>query len=254
MSLVAFAVRTCLWRALLDKTYAEDRVHDSAVAALDALLSDDARPFIVVSTDDDSGEVSGHAFTDAPRKLDVVIEIVVASVENVGPPDAPDYQLVIPATDDGFETVVNFIGRQVMRVIQADDRPFAELFRALTPGDKRFTSKRGAETKPRYAARQIVITCDTLCEPAFGEAPSEIWGDLVAAMEADTILAPLAPKLAAEIMGEALPNWRKLQAAMGWTRSGQFAVGLGPQLPGEAPADLVAATIEADHITVEVAP
>jgi hypothetical protein len=254
MSLVAFAVRTCLWRALLGKTYAEGRVHDSAVAALDALLSDDPRPFIVVSTDDDSGDVSGHAFSEAPRKLDIVVEIVVASVENVGPPDMPDYQLVIPATDDGFETVVNFIGRQVMRVIQADDGPFAELFRTFTPGDKRFTSKRGAETKPRYAARQIVLTCDTLCEPSFGVPPEGVWADLVAAMHADDILAPLAPKFATEITGETLPDWRKLQAAMGWTRAGQFAVGLGPQLPGEPPADFDTATIEADHVTVEVTP
>jgi hypothetical protein len=254
MSLTAFAVRTCLWRALYGRTYAEARVHDSTVQPIADMLSSDPRPFLIVSTDDDEGQVEGHRFSEAGRKLDVVIEIVVAAVHNVGGSDEPDYQLVIPATDDGFETTVNFIGRQVMRVMQADDSVWADLFRAFTPGDKRMTSKRGAETKPRYAARQIVIACDTLCEPDFGEEASDEWARLIAAMQDDEILAPYAPLLAAEIRGEVLPDWRRLQAALGTTRAGLFAVGLGSQLPGEAPAPLSQATIEGDQITVVVTP
>lgn len=252
MSLTAFAIRTCLWRALYGRTYAEARVHDSEVQPIADMLSTDPLPFLIVSTDDDSAEVEGHRFSDAGRKLDVVIEIVVAAVHNVGGDGAPDYKLIIPATDDGFETTVNFIGRQVMRVLQADDGVWADLFRSFTPGDKRMVSRRGAETKPRYAARQIVLTCDTLCEPPFGEAPADEWARLIGAMQADDILAPYAPVLTAEITGEALPDWSRLQAQLGATRAGLAAVGLGPFVPGEAPATLQQATIVADSGTIVV--
>ncbi|WP_449255185.1 hypothetical protein [Bosea sp. (in: a-proteobacteria)] len=254
MSLTAFAIRTCLWRALYGRTYAETRVHDSDVQPIAEMLSADPLPFLIVSTDDDIAEVEGHRFSEAGRKLDVVIEIVVAAVHNVGGEGDPDYKLIIPATDDGFETTVNFIGRQAMRVMQADDSVWADLFRSFTPGAKRMVSKRGAETKPRYAARQIVVTCDTLCEPAFGEEPADEWARLIAAMQDDTILAPYAPVLAAEIRGEVLPDWKRLQAALGATRAGVSALGLGSLLPGEAPATFQQAVIAGDVSIVVVTP
>ena len=245
MSLVAYAIRTCLWRALYGETYAEDRVHDSSVAALDEMVSGDARPFLIVSTDDDAFEMTGHDFAAPMRKLDVVIEIVVATVQRVGGDgEEPGLAISIAETDDGFETLVNFISRQVFRVMQVGEGPFAELFRVFTPGDKRITAKRGADTKPRYAARQIVITCDTLAEPDFGVDPEGAWADLIAAMDADEILGPLAADLRKEIVGDARPEWRHLQARLGLTRKSQLALGVGPFLPGEAPAPFVAATIE----------
>jgi hypothetical protein len=254
MSLTAFAIRTCLWRALYDRTYAETRVHDSEVQPIADMLSVDPKPFLIVSTDDDAGQIEGHRFTEAGRKLDVVIEIVVASVHNVGGDGEPDYKLIIPATDDGFETTVNFIARQVMRVMQADDSIWADLFRSFTPGNKQMVSKRGAETKPRYAARQIVITCDTLCEPEFGVDAADEWARLIGVMQEDAILAPYAPVLAAEIRGEAMPQWKRLQAALGTSRAGHAALGLGGLVPGEPSGTFDQATIAGDHVTVVVTP
>lgn len=251
MSLVAYAVRTCLWRALRGKTYAEDRVHDSSLSAIGTLVHSDPKPLLIVSTDDDSGAFEGARLSAAARKLDIVIEIVVGSAVEIGPGEV---RMQVPATDEGFEQSLDFLTRQIFRVIQVDDSPFAEIFRGLACGDKRFTSIRGGDTTPRYAARQIIITCDTVNEPAFGEPPQGVWADLVAAMAADEMLEPFAAVLEAEIIGEAVPEWRRLQAAMGWTRGVQRAVGLGPEIPGEAPAPFTEATIEAGPGAITVAP
>lgn len=250
MSLIAYAVRTCLWRALLDRTLAEGRVYDSSVSTLDDLLKGDPKPFIVVSDDGGSGRVEGHQYAAADRKLDIIVELVVGSAVQVG----DGYELRVPATDDGFEMSLELIERQIMRVMQADDNVFAELFRALTPGGKRFVIIRGGDTTPRYAARQLTLTCETVNDPPFGEPPQEDWARLVEAFADDEILAPFAPILTSQIIGEPLPDWRKLQAAMGWTRRTQHAVGLGPQIPGEAPAPFVEAEIEAGPGTVTVTP
>lgn len=248
MSLVAYAIRTCLWRALLGRTLAGDRVHDSAVTELSELLDSDPRPFIIVSTDDDEGEVSGNDYlTIGERKLDVVIEIAVGSIENVGTAAEPNYAIRLASSDDGFETTVDFLGRQVLRVLQAGEGVFADLFRAFTPGRKRIMRRRGAGTNPRFAARQIVLTCDPLHEPAFGEAPEAEWADLVAAMRADPVLTIQADLLAAEIVGDALPEWEQLRARLGVTRAGLRAVGLGGYLPGEAPAVFEQAEIAMEH-------
>ena len=78
MSLVAYAVRTTLWRALLGKTYAQERVYDSQVAPIDELVRDQPALFIIVATDDETSDVSGHDYIGASRDLDVVIEIALA--------------------------------------------------------------------------------------------------------------------------------------------------------------------------------
>lgn len=250
MSLVAYAVRTCLWRALHGSTMAGERVYDSAVTAIEDLVNQDPRPFIVISTDDDESEHDGHQLADGTRKLDVVIEIAVGSVANVGTATAPDYALVLASSDDGFEAVVDFLGRQVTRVAQVSQNPFAEIFRALTPGSKKVTRKRGAGTTPRFAARQIVLTCGTVSEPPFGEAPDGEWARLVETMQADEYLQDQAGLLRSHIVGDEIPDWDRLRAALGATRGVLAAAGLGAVLPGEEPAPFAEATIEMEHASL----
>lgn len=250
MSLVAYAIRTTLWRALLGKTYAQDRVYDSEVAPIDEVVQDRPEPFIIVATDDETAEVSGHNYIGADRDLDVVIEIALATELRRG--SGPN----IPHTDEGLEMALNYMARQVMRVLQADTDPWADLFRTFSLTTKKMTARRGASVEKgvRFAARQIILTVTPLHEPEFGVAPSGAWADLIAAMRDDEILADFADGLAEEIAGAEVPDWGRLQARLGLTKAGALAVGLGPLNPGEAPVEPTELISTGENLEFTVAP
>ncbi|MBX9740511.1 MAG: hypothetical protein K2X62_10575 [Beijerinckiaceae bacterium] len=250
MSLVAYAVRTTLWRALLGKTYAQDRVYDSQVAPIDETVQEQPEPLIIVATDDEACDVSGHDYLGASRDLDVVIEIALASELRRGG------GMNIPHTDEGLEMALNFMTRQVMRVLQAEDDPWAELFRTFALSTKKMAARRGASVEKgvRFAARQIVLTIAPLHEPEFGRAPSGAWTELIAAMRADDILSVFADGLEEEIVGTAISDWARLKARLGLTGAGASAVGIGPYMPGEAPAQTGDLASDGDHLSFQVQP
>lgn len=250
MSLVAYAVRTTLWRALLGKTYAQDRVYDSQVAPIDETVQDQPEPFIIVATDDETSDVSGHDYLGASRDLNVVVEIALASELRRGG------GMSIPHTDEGLEMALNFMTRQVTRVLQADDDPWAELFRTFALSTKKLAARRGASVEKgvRFAARQIVLNVAPLHEPEFGRAPSGAWADLIAAMRADDILSAFADGLEEEITGTAIPDWARLKARLGLTGVGASAVGIGLYVQGEAPAPASKLSSAGDRLGFEVNP
>jgi hypothetical protein len=104
----------------------------------------------------------------------------------------------------------------------------------------------------RFAARQIVLNVTPLHEPEFGRAPSGAWAGLIAAMRADDILSAFADGLEEEITGTAIPDWARLKARLGLTGVGASAVGIGPYLPGEAPAPASKLSSDGDHLRLEV--
>lgn len=235
MSLVAFAIRICLWRALRGKTLAETRVYDSDVAPIEVLLAVEPGPVIVVSTDDDEFEIENTNWLNAPRKLDVIVETILASLVEV---QGQGFEFSIPHTDSGMEASLNILGRQVLRVIQADQGIWAVLFRSfVSASPKKVKLRRGAEAikgGTRFAARQMIVTVDPLHEPDFGRDPEGLWVDLLAAMRADDPalgLPPYADLLEAEIRGTALPDWRAFQASLGLSIEAVREI-------GEAPVDL----------------
>lgn len=232
MSLVAYAIRQTLWRALLNNTLAEDRVFDSAVEPIDDFLAEKPQPFITISTDSESAEISGHDYINADRKMDVVIVVGLATA--IRDPAG----IEIPHTDEGLEQALNYMGRQVMRVLQGDNgQPWADLYRRLSIVAEKYEVGRGADVKNgvRFAARQYVITVNPMSEPNFGEPASGVWADLLDAMRADSILSAFADGLEAEIIGTSIPNWGRIQSRQGLTLEGELAVGVGPLIPGEAP-------------------
>lgn len=244
MSLVALALRTTLWRALRGQTMAGDRVYDSQVAPIADFLAVDAggpSPFISISTDDETADYDGtHNYVGADRSMDLVLEMALASAQ------ADPAGLEIPHTDEGLELSLNYLGRQVQRVLQVDSE-WGDLFRAFSHQTVRSTTRRGAASEgTRYAARQVILTYKPLFEPEFGMEPYGEWARLLAAMAGDEFLGRNAEGLRLSILGEAIPTWARMQSTLGATRSGLVTLGLGPFLPAIAPALLRKATIEGD--------
>lgn len=259
MGLLAFAIRLTLWRALYGATYAGPNVFDSAVDI--EMLGDEKierRPVLTISTDEEKLTPNGKDWLTGDREIDLVIEMAIwtAIKDKAG--------VEIAHTDDGLEMALSYLSRQVMRILQVDDgTPWGDLFRAFAGHVDKVEAKRGgsANKGERIAARQVIITLKpTFGEPAFGVAPSEEWARLIAAMAADDILKDMAPGLAAEIQGTAIPEWARLQAAIGQSRGAIVALGLGPLPPEdvtdppEAPPVLSEATTQGDHIGSVVTP
>lgn len=253
MSLVSLAIRICLERTLSGRTYAENRVYDSQITPVDQTVQAGQKPLIIISTDDDTSEIERWGFLcPSSRKLEIVIDMVLATFvrAQVGSGDG-QLEIIIPHTDAGMEASLSFMQHQVLRAISDGIDPWAELLKEFINTPQKMIGRRGAgaEKGIRFAARQLVITCDPIPEPDFGETipPDGPWGKLLALMDADLELNELAVLLRAEIeAGSDLPSWRRFQASRGWTDAQVRNAGFAPvdeTETGEAPV-LAEATIE----------
>jgi hypothetical protein len=104
----------------------------------------------------------------------------------------------------------------------------------LVPRISRRLSRRGASVEKgvRFAARQIVLTCDLIEAPTDGTPIGEgtAWAELLTVMEADADLAPIAQMLRSEIEGTPLADWRRAANMLGIHLEPADAIGLGPVL------------------------
>lgn len=256
--IAALALRTCALRALQGHTLVGQAVSDSTITPIDDALKSSSSPFIVVSTEDMEKSVQGRSVASGSGKIDLVLEIGVAHfLEVPATNDAEEsIQVVIPQTDGGIEISLDLIERQALRALEIGGGTWGDLFRELCPEYGRLISRRGAgaDKGVKFAARQVVIECHTIFEPAFGVAPEEggpyaRWLD---ALEEDAELSALAPAIRATIIGEAIPDWRALGTIVGLTLAEQNALRLGPFIiPGEEPAELNEIDVQPEGYSIE---
>lgn len=220
MSLTALAVRLATIRALKGRTYAEDRVFDSKISPVNLVASEEAKPVIIVTTDDDSIDITGRDLRTGDHKLELVIEIAVTSKIAVEVGDGETAEVLsIPATDAGLEVTLSLIGWQIAKALSADGGPWGDLWRTMVVKVHSITSRRGADEANgvRYAARQYVYSIDHIAEPTPGALPAagDAWGRVLAAMKGDAELSAIAKIIEAEIAsGEYLP-WEIARGELG---------------------------------------
>jgi hypothetical protein len=255
MSLVPLVLRILTVKALRGQTYAGARVLDSSMDTLDLTVAQGNSPVIVVYSDDEeySREHGKHAMLAGNRTVDLVIESAVASKVEAQDGTA---QVVIPHTDAGMEAVLGLMGRQIVRGLLASGTPWSELWRRCVVNVPKVMIRRGAASEQgvRFAARQMVISCQTLHEPDFG-SPVEaglFWADVLAAMAADTDLASLAGVLRQEIENPALTPFERVAAELGISKAEVSMLGIGD---GAAPllAGVVLDGVEYDANAVQEA-
>jgi hypothetical protein len=232
MNLLAATIRLTLQRALLGQTLAEGSVHDSRVVVAGEEIFKDPRPFIVVSTEAETTNVTGLDFAGADREIVLLIEIGLAGRLNRDGVDIPD-------TEEGMEFSLDILARQVMRVVQAGQDPWAQRFRTFAGAATKTEALRVVhEGRKKLAARQIAITLKpTFSEPVFGQAATGEWAALIAAMKGDEILGQFGVVLEEELIGAVAPDWLRLQQLLGLTDSRAAALGVGPLVPGEEPEE-----------------
>jgi hypothetical protein len=238
MSLTRLAMRLAAARALRDKTLAGARVFDSAVDPIDQTIAEQRLPLLVLTTDEHALEISGRDLGSGTHRCDLVIELAIASRVEVPAEDGQGGQITIaiPHTDEGMELTLDIMEHQVVSALTRDDTPWARVWMTLVPRVHQRLSRRGAssENGVRFAARQLVLTCDLIDAPV-GGAPlphSGVWAEVLSMMEADPAMAGLARLIRAEIEGTLVPEWRRAAHALGVPLEVSDGLGLGA---GDAP-------------------
>lgn len=176
MSLTRLAMRIAAAKAIRGRTLAQDRVFDSAVDPIDRTILETHQPMAVVTTDEHSLDVTGRDLGSGPHQCDLVVEIAIAARTEVQAPDGSGGQITvaIPHTDEGMEITLDILEHQVIGALQRDDNAWTRLWMALVPRVTKRVSRRGASSEDgvRFAARQVVLTCDLVDTPPSGEAVS----------------------------------------------------------------------------------
>jgi hypothetical protein len=226
MSMVAVAARLCLWQALQNTTFAQDRVFDSSLSPIDVKSDTEKLPVIIISTDDEVARVTGMNLLGADRELDIIVEMSVATALKVD----DGFEIEIPPTDEGLELIMNFMHRQIYRAILSVNNPYSEFFKGFITKIKTVTARRGGEAEKgtRYAARQLIFKCETLHEPNFGDLRGGIWLDFIAELRKNENLRDLASQIQAQIIGEDNLDWQITALQIGASRKTLQHLGLAP--------------------------
>ena len=240
MSLARLAMRIAAARALRGSTLAETRVYDSAIAPIDQTIAEERQPILIVTTDDHEMDVTGRDLLHGNVSCDLVIEAAIAArVEIAG----EESVITIPHTDEGMELALDLIEHQVMAALTRERSDWSRVWMKLVPRISRRLSRRGASVEKgvRFAARQIVLTCDLIEAPTDGAAVAAgtAWADLLAVMDSDADLAPIAAMLRSESEGMPLAEWRRAANMLGIHRKTADAIGLGPVINLESDPELL---------------
>ena len=232
MSLARLAMRIAAARALRGATLAEGRVYDSAIAPIDETIAEERQPILIVTTDDHEMEVTGRDLFHGTIACDLVIEAAIAARVEVHGDGEAESIITIPHTDEGMELALDLMEHQVMAALIRERSDWSRVWMKLVPRISRRLSRRGASVEKgvRFAARQIVLTCDLIEAPTDGAAIAEGtgWAELLQAMSTDTDLAPIAQMLRSEIDGQPLADWRRAANMLGIHLDTANAIGIGP--------------------------
>jgi len=191
MSLVALALRMATVKALTGRTYAEQRVFDSAIADLDVQVEDEKAPFLVVYTDDEDITPDGKDLAAGTRKLTLIIHAVVASAIKT---KTGETSITIPPTDEGLEVILDLTRFDALRELQSFGGEWGNLWRNLVLKVSKITTRRGASAKKgvRFAAREIALELETIADSYPGLPRVGPWADIDTLFRADGELVHIA--------------------------------------------------------------
>lgn len=249
MSLSRLAVRLITARALLNATLAESRVFDSAVQSIDQMAKGRREPFLIILTDDHLADGTGIDMRLGNDSLDLVIEVAVAQRVEVAVPNGPStQQVVVPHTDAGMEVVIDVICQQITDALMGGKAPWQLLWRKFVLRVSKVASRRGAaaEDGTRFAARQLIITCDIVAAPVRGMGVTPVFADFLAAMQDDPDQAGITPLIRYTVEGDApLTDEDSIASTLGISQRAVDFMGLAPIRDNAGNAVLIS-TVEVD--------
>lgn len=164
MTLARTALRLCVAAALKGEggvypTIAQGRVYDSRISDFDpGAFEADAKPTIILLTDQDEGEELSHQNGGPPfrRMIELVFEIgMTQSVK-----DTEGWIVGYPDTDARHEASLDYLEFQAIRRLSYDPAPLAVLFRQIARIRKYDCHRQVTDdTGVKIAARILTLTC-----------------------------------------------------------------------------------------------
>jgi hypothetical protein len=236
MSLARMALRISTVIALRDATMAQERVRDSALSQLDAEAVDDLAPVITVST-----EATERKRGAQMQQTSLVLELALTAKPR---PDEETDEIVIgfAETDADLDLMLDLFERETLDALARPDSAAADLFRTLCGGEavnspgSDYSSIRGVGAAgQRLAARQILLTADTLLDPVRGE-PCDWLERFLDLIEDDGEYGAVHGMLSAFLAGSGPGAAFREQARMFLDAAGAKALGLSPLAADEAGA------------------
>ena len=222
----AFAIGHCAKMALVNKTFAHDKVflQPNDTAPLTA-------PFIEIFVDTCHTKIGGADILSAIAHLKLRFNIFVP----VNVPVSTEVNTVVLDTNRSSALVFALFERQIQTALLAQDTPWAVLFRRFIVV---FESLDVAHELIGYNIQGKVVNFEAfaleyiitpLVEPAFGQAPIDIWADFLELMRKDhASLAPIADLIAQIIQGDKVLNsWQQALASFGLSVADAPFLGLG---------------------------
>lgn len=164
MTLVRTALRLCTIGALTGvadarPTLAEERVYDSRIGDVSPqTFADDAKPVIIVLTDNDQGDQLSQQNGGPPfhRMIDLVLELCMVQALK----DGSDYVIGYPDTDARLEASLDLLEFQIMQRLSYDQAPLSIQFRKIARLVKYENHRQVMdESGVKIAARILTLTC-----------------------------------------------------------------------------------------------
>jgi hypothetical protein len=231
MSLVALALRTIVVQALLNRTYAGERVYDSSFDPLQVKISDARTPLIFVYGDGGVEAVmSQEPASEMSFKHELVIEAAVANRVLDGEVDGGTVE--IQATDANSEMAIDLMQRQIRRALYASDSVWSDLYKTLVVSTDKIVARRGGggPHSVRFAASQSVYTLSCLSEPDFSGDISYFWDRFLSALRDDESLADRASLVEFALTNDPLFAWADAAARLGLSIDAASCIGFAAPL------------------------
>jgi hypothetical protein len=191
MSLVRTALRLAAVNTLAGvdassgPTIANNRVYDSRISDFSPeTYPDDAKPTIIVLTDDDQGESLSHQNGGPPfrRNISLVFEFAMVQGTQMQFEEDGETKTVFvpgfPATDAEHEASLDLLEFQILRRLSADPDPTASLFRSISPRSWSYNCHRqvmdnsGVKIAARVLTLVTEVTDDQVQVYKTGAAPT----------------------------------------------------------------------------------
>lgn len=258
MSLSRLCLRIATVKALADKTFAEDRVRDSSIVNLESSIIDNPKTVILVYTDDTEFVPTGREVWGGTGTTNIVLIVAVAGAQKL---QDGSVEFTFPPSDEATEISLDICERQIQAALMDPDSLWAQRWRGIVVNVSKWQSRRGASTKEgqRFAARQIVIECETNHDPIPGQPVQGEWATFLDVLENDDSvdISRLAAPLRVLMEKPTMADWKRSMSELGLDRQAAAGIGIAPfqfhaQPPAEQPATLTTIGVEDAFESTEI--
>ena len=247
MPVARAALRISAMQALLGNTIVGERVYDSELGPIETWVYDEAKPVVIVYTDDatfETGNGGPHSLLGG-GDIDLVLEIAMTQKMKVRVEGTGEEQWVwdMPETDAAMEMALELIARQVIVTLMSAGNDWSEMWKRIALNVGQWEIRRGNSMRDgvRFAGLQLKFPVTVPRDPAPGQAPARLWTDFLALVNATPDdFGPVANVLAQMISPDTPNDWRsddRLKTFFGMTDNEMKALMLHTEAASDATID-----------------